>query len=178
MYSLGEIQSAWRYTIDPMILRQFVGNKTMGWKIAWSDRMISLYTSIWFFAVTWYPFRRKVKALSWWAFALLLLPIGIDGMSHMISDFAGIGQGFRDTNAWLAVLTNNVFYVTFYVGDALGSFNSIIRFITGILAGLAITWLVFPYFYQSQTFNQQLDEKNYAQAIEQIKEKNTNPFGG
>jgi len=178
MYSLGEIQNAWQNTINPLILRRFIGNEMMGWKIAWSDRMISFYTSVWFFAVIWYPLRRKVKPLSWWAFALLLLPIAVDGTSHMVSDFAGIGQGFRDTNTWLAVLTSNSFPATFYAGDVLGSFNSLVRFITGLLAGLAITGLVFPYIYQSQAYNQQLDKGSYAQAIEQIKDKNTNPSGG
>ena len=178
MYSLSEIQSVWQDTINPMILRQFVGNETMGWKIAWSDRMISFYTSVWFFAVIWYPLRRRIKSLSWWMFTFLLLPIAIDGTSHMVSDFAGIGQGFRDTNAWLANLTNNNFPATFYEGDALGSFNSIMRFITGLIAGLAITWLVFPYVYQSQSCNQQLDNRTYAQAIEQIKDKNPHPSGG
>lgn len=174
---MGEIQNAWKNTINPMILRQFIGNETMGWKIAWSDRMISFYTSVWFFAVIWYPIRRKIKPLSWLTFALLLLPIAVDGTSHMISDFAGIGQGFRDTNTWLAVLTNTIFPATFYAGDALGSFNSIMRFITGLIAGLAITWLVFPYVYQSQSYNQQLDNRTYAQVIEHIKEKNPHPSG-
>ena len=178
MYSLSEIQNAWQNTINPLILRQFIGNTTMGWKIAWSDRMISFYTSVWFFAVFWYPLRRKIKPLSWWAFALLLFPIAVDGTTHMVSDFAGIGQGFRYTNQWLAVLTNNALPATFYIGDAIGSFNSIMRFITGLLAGLAITWLAFPYIYQSQDYNQQLDEKNYAQVIEQIKSKNSNPSSG
>lgn len=178
MYSLSEIQTAWQNTINPMILRQFVGDESMGWKIAWSDRMISFYTSVWFFAVIWYPMRRRIKPLSWWVFVLLLLPIAIDGTTHMISDFAGIGEGFRDTNIWLALLTNSNFPVTFYTGDALGSFNSIMRFITGLLAGLGIAWLVFPYIYQSQTYNQQLDEKSYAQIVEQIKNQDPHSSSG
>lgn len=178
MYSLSEIQTAWQDTINPMILRQFIGNETMGWKIAWSDRMISLYTSVWLFAAIWYPFRRKIKPISWWGFILLLIPIAIDGGTHMISDFAGIGQGFRDTNQWLAALTNNALPVTFYAGDALGSFNSIMRFITGILAGLGIVWIAFPYIFQTQAYNQKLDEKEYAKVIEQIKDKNPHPSGG
>jgi len=178
MYSLAEIQSAWQNTINPIILRQFIGNDVMGWKIAWSDRMISFYTSVWLFAVVWWPFRRKVKPLSWWGFVLLLLPIAIDGGTHTLSDFAGIGQGFRDTNDWLAVLTNNAFPATFYAGDALGSFNSIMRFITGLLAGFAIVWLTFPYVFQTQLYNQQLDEMSYAKAIEQIKNQNPRPSGG
>jgi uncharacterized membrane protein len=155
MYSLSEIQSVWQPTVDPMILRQFIGNEIMGWKIAWSDRMISFYTSVWLFAVLWHPLRHKVKPLSWWTLSLLLLPIAVDGGTHAISDLAGIGQGFRDTNAWLALLTNNIFSASFYTGDALGSFNSLMRFVTGLLAGLAIGWLVFPYVFQSQVYNQQ-----------------------
>lgn len=177
MYSLGEIQAAWQDTANPMILRQFNGNETMGWKIAWSDRMISFYTSVWLFALLWYPMRRRVKPLSWLAFVLMLIPIAVDGMTHMVSDFAGIGQGFRDTNQWLAVLTNNTLPSTFYAGDALGSFNSIMRFITGLLAGFAIVWLAFPYIVQSQGYNQQLDEKSYAKVIEQIKEQNSRSAG-
>ena len=61
MYSLNEVQSAWQNTSNPMILRQFIGNESMGWKVAWSDRMISFYTSVWLFAVMWYPFRRRIK---------------------------------------------------------------------------------------------------------------------
>lgn len=177
MYSLSEIQAAWQDTVNPFILRKFIGNETMGWKVAWSDRMIWFYASVWLFAVIWYPFRRKIKPLAWWAFVLLLLPLAIDGSTHAISDLAGIGQGFRDTNQWLAILTNNAFPATFYAGDALGSFNSIMRLITGLLAGLGITWLAFPYVFQTQTYNQKLDEISYAKVIEQIKSKNPRSAG-
>jgi uncharacterized membrane protein len=175
MYSLHEIQSVWQNTNNPMVLRQFIGNESIGWKIAWSDRMISFYTSVWLFAMVWYPFRRRIKPLSWWGLVLLLLPITLDGSSHAISDLAGIGQGFRDTNVWLAVLTNHAFPSTFYAGDALGSFNSWMRLITGLLAGLGIVWLVFPYIFQTQAYNQQLDEMSYAKVIEQIKNQNPHP---
>jgi len=177
MYSLSEIQSVWQNTANPLILRQFVGNESMGWKIAWSDRMISFYTSIWFFAVLWYPMRRKIKPLAWWGFILLLLPITIDGATHMISDFAGIGQGFRDTNQWLIALTSNSYSIGFYAGDALGSFNSVMRFITGILAGLGIVWITFSYIFQTQIYDQQLDEKEHAKVIEQIKDYDPHPSG-
>jgi hypothetical protein len=101
----------------------------------------------------------------------------LDGGTHAVSDFAGIGQGFRDTNAWLAVLTNNVLPATFYVGDALGSFNSIMRFITGLLAGLGIAWLTFPYIFQTQTLNQELEPLSYGKVIEQIKNQNSHSSG-
>jgi len=145
MYSLNEIQATWHNTIDPFILRKFIGNETMGWKIAWSDRMISFYTSVWLFAIVWSRFRYKVRPLRWWGFVLFLLPLIIDGSTHAMSDFAGLGQGFRDMNLWLAWLTNHSLSATFYSGDALGSFNSIMRFITGFFAGLSIVWFAFPH---------------------------------
>ena len=145
MYSLSEIQAAWRQTIDPLVLRQFTGNANMGWKIAWSDRMISLYTSIWIFAVAWLPFRRRLKPLPWWGLVLLVLPVALDGGTHLISDLAGIGQGFRDSNQWLAVLTANSLPASFYAGDAIGSFNALVRLASGVLAGLGLVWFAFPY---------------------------------
>jgi uncharacterized membrane protein len=172
MYSLNEIQAAWQNTVNPLILRQFIGNETMGWKVAWSDRMISFYTSLWLFAILWFPLRRKVKPLSWLGFALLLLPMILDGGTHTVGDFAGIGQGFRDTNLWLVALTNNSMPATFYSGDALGSFNSWMRLISGLLAGLGIVWLLFPYIFQSQALNQELERLSYEKVLEQIKNKN------
>lgn len=74
-----------------------------------------------------------------------MIPMAIDGISHFISDFAGLGQGFRDSNAWLAALTNNAFPVTFYAGDTLGSVNSWLRLLTGVLFGFATVWFSFPF---------------------------------
>jgi uncharacterized membrane protein len=177
MYSLREIGAAWQNSDNPFVLRGFIGNSAMGWKVAWSDRMVSFYTSVWFFTVLWWPFRKKIKPISWWVFALCLLPIALDGITHMISDIAGIGMGFRDTNRWLAVLTNFSLPMEFYVGDALGSFNSWARLITGLLAGFGITWLAFPYIFHSQHLNQKLDQYNYGAALEQIKNQNPRSSG-
>ena len=66
----------------------------------------------------------------------------------MISDLTGIGNSFRDSNAWLVALTWNMLPTWFYAGDALGSFNSWLRLITGALLGLGVVWFVYPYFEQ------------------------------
>ena len=145
MYSLNEIQIVWQDTANPLVLRQFIGTPEMGWKVAWSDRMVFMYTSILVFGGIWWFFRRKIKPLPWWGLLILLLPMAVDGTSHLISDFAGIGQGFRDSNVWLASLTNNAFSSRFYAGDALGSCNSWMRLLTGVLFGLGIVWFSFPY---------------------------------
>lgn len=118
-----------------------------------------------------------MKPLRWWGFALLLLPMVIDGSTHAVSDLAGIGWGFRDTNRWLAVLTNHFLPMEFYAGDALGSFNSWARLISGLLAGFGIVWLAFPYIFQSQALNQQLNQLNYGVVLEQIKKKNSRTAG-
>ncbi len=145
MHSLGQIEAASINSSNAFVLRRFIGNASMGWKIAWSDRMISFYNGIWIFALAWWPVRRKLKPMPWWVCVLFLLPMAVDGGSHAVSDLAGIGQGFRDSNAWLAALTNHVFPASFYAGDALGSFNSWMRLITGALAAFGLVWFAFPY---------------------------------
>ena len=145
MYSLAEVQAAWRNTNQPFILRQFIGNETMGWKVAWSDRMVSMYTTIFFVGVLHGAIRKWLRPMPIWAFVLSALPMAIDGGTHLISDLAGIGNGFRDSNAWLAFLTNNAFSPLFYVGDAVGSFNWWMRLITGIIFGVGIVWLAYPH---------------------------------
>jgi uncharacterized membrane protein len=146
MYSLTEIQAVWKYTNNPMILRQFVGNNVMGWKVAWSDRMVSLFTSMWAGVILARLLGKRLKKVPWWSVVLLALPMAVDGGTHFFSDLAGIGRGFRDSNAWLTGLTNNIFPSAFYAGDALGSFNSLMRLITGVLFGLGLAWFSFPYF--------------------------------
>lgn len=145
MYSLAEIQAVWQQTTNPLILRQFIGNVEMGWKVAWSDRMVSMYTSILLGGLLYGLFHKIMKPISFWVFALFLLPMVIDGSTHALSDLAGIGQGFRDTNLWLQILTNNSLPITFYQGDALGSFNSWMRLITGLFFGIALVAFAFPY---------------------------------
>ncbi len=146
MYSLTEIQAAWENTNDPMVLRQFIGSDLVGWKVAWSDRMVSMYTSTFIGSLVYGLFRKKIKRpLPVWAFVLLVLPMAMDGGSHLVSDLAGIGNGFRDTNTWLAALTNSAFPASFYAGDSLGSFNSWARLITGVLFGLGVVAFALPY---------------------------------
>jgi hypothetical protein len=69
----------------------------------------------------------------------------VDGSSHLVSDVAGIGRGFRDSNLWLAALTANRLSPSFYAGDAWGSFNSAMRLVTGLLFGTGVAWFGVPY---------------------------------
>jgi uncharacterized membrane protein len=152
-YTLAEIQSSWQATDNPLILRQFIGNAEMGWKVAWSDRMVSMFTSTVIFGLLWRLVSYKLRPISWKILMLFLLPMAVDGSTHFISDLFGLHQGFRDTNTWLAVLTNHAFSPGFYAGDAWGSFNSIMRLLSGILFGLGTVWFSFPHL--DEYFNDQ-----------------------
>lgn len=145
MYSLVEIQAVWGDSNNPMVLRQFIGDTAMGWKVAWSDRMVSMYGAVLLFALLWGVLQRRVKPLPWWGLGLLLLPMAADGVSHFVSDLFGIGHGFRDSNEWLARLTGHSLPPAFYAGDSLGSLNSWLRLLTGLLFGLGVVWFGFPY---------------------------------
>ena len=57
MYTLGEIQTQWQNTYDFGVLRKFIGNPEMGWKVAWSDRMIWMYGSILVCGLIWVFFK-------------------------------------------------------------------------------------------------------------------------
>ena len=142
-YSLETIR-LWQDTSNPLLLGKFIGNSQLGWKVAWSDRMVSMFSSIPIIGWLWYPFRRKIKPLPVWGFLLLLVPMGIDGFTHILSDFAGLGNGFRSSNTWLQILTGSAFSAEFYSGTQLGSFNSTMRILTGLLFGIGVVWFFFP----------------------------------
>lgn len=143
-YNLSEIQAVWPFSNDGALLRQFIGNGSFGWKIAWSDRMVSMFTSLWIFAILWSLLKSKVKPLPFWGLLVLFLPLIVDGTTHLISDFGGLGLGFRDTNSWLVSLTNDSIFPAFYSGDAWGSFNAWMRLGTGVLFGFGTVWYAFP----------------------------------
>jgi uncharacterized membrane protein len=129
-----------------LAFRGFIGNPQVGWKVAWSDRMVSMYASPLLATIVYglLRIRIRVRPIPLWLFGLLLLPMAVDGFTHMASDFAGIGQGFRDSNVWLASLTGNALPAWFYAGDALGSFNSWMRLLSGLTFGVGIVGLILP----------------------------------
>jgi len=96
--------------------------------------------------------RRNIQPLRWLYLVLLMLPMVLDGGTHWLSDMTGsVTEGFRYSNEWLASLTLHVFPSWFYVGDALGSFNSWMRLISGLLFGIALVWFSFPYIERSMS---------------------------
>jgi len=149
-YSLAEVRANWQDTTDPARLRQFVGTPEMGWKVAWSDRMVSMYTATLVFGLLWWPLRRRLPALPLWGLGLFLLPMGLDGVTHFLSDLAGgLTGGFRYDNAWLAALSGGRLPDSFTTGNALGSFNSWARLLSGVFFGLGVVGFGFPHIDQA-----------------------------
>lgn len=128
-----------------LVRRQFIGNADLGWKIAWSDRMIGMYTSIFVFGIIYAIFRNRgiyLKGISVFAFLALIAPLAIDGTTHLINDIFRLS--FRDTNQWAVILTMNILPAGFYGGDMFGSLNSVLRIVSGILFGLGVVGFLWP----------------------------------
>lgn len=149
MYNAAElpITLSGNEAINMLAFREFIGNTDLGWKVAWSDRMVSMYGGIWVASIAFVLIRRSYRSRSLYTLlaVLLLFPMAVDGITHFLSDISGgLMNGFRYSNQWLANLTGNALPSWFYVGDAFGSFNSWMRLLTGILFGIGVVWLAFP----------------------------------
>ncbi|SRR5581483_2235956 len=139
--SSDEVANLW-------ILRAFIGNADLGWKVAWSDRMVYMFGAVWLSGVAFGLLRHRgdVRPLRLHWFGLLLVPMIVDGGTHLLSDTSGgLLGGFRYSNQWLAALTSDALPTWFYVGDAIGSFNSWMRLLSGLTFGVGVVWLTFPY---------------------------------
>ncbi|RMF04295.1 MAG: DUF2085 domain-containing protein [Chloroflexi bacterium] len=148
-YSQAQIAAAWNTTVpaisNELIRRQFIGTAEIGWKVAWSDRMVSMYGSIFLFGLLYALLRQmdvRVPPMPWWLFLIFITPMAIDGTTHLINDV--LRAQFRQTNEWAALLTANAFPANFYAGDHFGSLNSVLRLITGVLFGFGVVFFLWP----------------------------------
>ncbi len=147
-YGLDELRALGFEGTHAGSLGAILGNEQMGWKVAWSDRMVAMYTATLVFGLLYGVVRssrrRPLRSISPWLFLLLLIPMALDGGTHVVSDLQGIGAGFRATNQWLATLTRTRLRTSFYAGTAWGSFNASMRLMTGALFGLGSVSFLYP----------------------------------
>jgi uncharacterized membrane protein len=146
-YTVAEIADV-AGTENAAQLRYFFGSPALGWKTAWSDRMISFYTMTPVFGLLYAGLRRlgvQIRPLSIKLLLLFLLPMLLDGLMHVVNDMIwGVSAGgFRDTNGWLALLTSGRF-PGLYAGDHLRTFNWWMRLLSGLLAALGLAFFFFP----------------------------------
>lgn len=170
-YTKAEIGLVWDIS-NELVRRGFIGTPEMGWKVAWSDRMVAMYASIFAFGLVYALLRQSgitLKGIPWWAFLLLITPMGIDGTTHLINDMLP-WLDFRDTNAWAVRWTNGIFPAAFYPGDLLGSLNSVLRLVTGAIFGLGVVWFLWPMMekeFGRQKFYRPVTPPSASMAVEQ-----------
>lgn len=113
---------------DLLAARTFIGNETMGYKIALCQRDIGIYLAILLFGVIFSLFSNKIKAVPWWVWIIFgLVPVGLDGFSQMLS------QTNLALFSWLPLRESTPF----------------LRVLTGGLFGLFTAWFGYPYVRES-----------------------------
>jgi uncharacterized membrane protein len=142
-YSLDQVVAWGADSSNVFTLRAFVGNPEVGFKMAIAHRLTAIHTAMFVGGLLWALIGRRLPRLSVLGFVLLILPMALDGGSHILSEITRLG--FRESNAWAVWLTGGLFPSSFYVGTTVGSLNWLLRTLTGTLFGLATIWFVYPY---------------------------------
>jgi len=103
--------------------REFVGNETMGYKVALCQRDVAIYVAFVLGGLVYSLLRRRgVRPMRLWLFILVgVLPMGLDGGTQYIGLLPGIPT--RES-VWQ------------------------LRTLTGALFGFSIIWLAFPYIHE------------------------------
>lgn len=126
--------------------REFIGNETVGYKMALCERDIAIYGAIFLFGVVYAVSGRRFKPLHWTLWILIGLgPIGLDGFSQLFSQIEW---------EWLANILPYRESTPF------------LRVLTGGLFGFATAWFAYPNMEDSMTDTRQFFIKKFA-AIEQ-----------
>lgn len=121
--------------------REFIGNPTVGYKMALCERCIAMYGSIFLFGILYALTGRRIKPLHWIPWILIgLVPIGFDGFSQLFSQMDW---------AWLASILPYRESTPF------------LRVFTGSLFGLTTAWFMFPYMEESMAETRQFFIKKF-----------------
>lgn len=103
--------------------RRFIGNETVGYKVALCQRDVAIYGAILVFGVIFSITGRRLKPLPWYLWVVLgILPIGLDGGSQLPGLVGGL------LPAWFPLRES----------------TPLLRTITGALFGLTTAWYLYP----------------------------------
>ncbi|MBM3124926.1 MAG: DUF2085 domain-containing protein [Chloroflexi bacterium] len=97
--------------------RQYVGDESVGFKVALCERDVAIYASILTFGLLFVASGRRIKPLHWMIWlAIGLTPISLDGFSQLFSQFnwdwlASIVP-YRESTPFLRILTGALFGFT------------------------------------------------------------------
>ncbi len=136
------------YSFTRFAARSYVGDETVGYKIALCERDVAIYAAILIFGIIFGLTGRRIKPLHWMLWLLIGLgPIGLDGFSQLLSQFNW---------QWLAAMIPYRESTPF------------LRTLTGALFGLSTAWFAYPNIEESMNETRQYYIKKNA-AIEASK---------
>ena len=93
--------------------RNFLGNRQTGWKIALCQRDVAIYGAILLFGVIFAMCGMRLPTLPWYMWVLLgIAPIGIDGLSQLVSQPPFNLFAFRESTPFFRLLTGGMFGMT------------------------------------------------------------------
>ena len=98
---------------DLYAARTFVGNDIVGYKIALCERDVAIYGSILIFGLLFALTGRKLRPFPWYLWIIIgLAPIGMDGLSQLLSQPPLSFWDFRESTPLLRVFTGFLFGFT------------------------------------------------------------------
>ena len=102
---------------DLLASRNYLGDATVGYKVAICERDIALYLGILIFSLIFAFTGRRFKPLPFWAWVLFgIMPIAVDGFSQLFSQLGIAGLAtvlpYRESTPFLRVLTGFLFGFT------------------------------------------------------------------
>ena len=136
------------YSFTRFEARNYVGDETVGYKVALCERDVAIYFAILLFGIVFGLTGRRIKSLHWILWLLIGLgPIGLDGFSQLFSQFNW---------TWFAAIIPYRESTPF------------LRVLTGALFGMATAWFAYPNIEESMNETRQYYIKKFA-AIEASK---------
>ena len=122
--------------------RNYVGNDTVGYKVALCERDIAIYLAILAFGIIFALTGRKIKPLHWMIWLLIGIgPIGLDGFSQLFSQF--------DWD-WLSSIV------------PYRESTPLLRVLTGVFFGFMTAWFAYPNVEESMAETRQYFVKKFA----------------
>jgi uncharacterized membrane protein len=122
--------------------RDYIGNETVGYKVALCERDIAIYGSILLFGLVYAVTGRRLKPLHWMMWIVIGMgPIGLDGFSQLFSQMEW---------SWLVQLV------------PYRESTPLLRALTGGLFGFATAWFAYPNMEESMAETRQFFVKKFA----------------
>jgi uncharacterized membrane protein/glutaredoxin len=99
---------------DLLAARRFLGNEQVGYKVAYCERDVAIYASMFLFGLVWAIGRKRIPALPFIAWIVIGMgPIGLDGFSQLLSQIPGWQfWEYRESTPFLRTLTGAIFGLT------------------------------------------------------------------